>query len=55
MLKINNGYASDDCSMGEAIRKEIAEMPYCLSAADSEKNDEQIYNTIKEIADSVEK
>ena len=28
-------------------------MPYYLSAADSAKNDEQIYNTIKEIADGL--
>ena len=29
-------------------------MPYYLSAEDSAKNDEDIYNTIKEIADSLE-
>ena len=29
-------------------------MPYYLNAEDSAKNDEQIYNTIKEIADSLE-
>lgn len=29
-------------------------MPYYLNAEDSAKNDEQIYNTIKEIADSLQ-
>ena len=29
-------------------------MPYYLNAEDSAANDENIYNTIKEIADSVE-
>lgn len=29
-------------------------MPYYLSAEDSAKNDEDIYNTIKGIADSLE-
>ena len=29
-------------------------MPYYLNAEDSAKNDEQIYNTIKEIADSLD-
>lgn len=36
----------------EAIAN-IEMLPYYLSPADSEKNDEQIYNTIKEIADSL--
>ena len=44
----------DDPKAQEAIAN-VDMMPYYLSAADSEKNDEQIYNTIKEIADSVEK
>lgn len=29
-------------------------MPYYLNAENSAKNDEQIYNTIKEIADSID-
>ena len=42
---------ADDAAQ-EAIAK-IEMLPYYLSPADSEKNDEQIYNTIKEIADSL--
>ncbi|WP_432628364.1 tripartite tricarboxylate transporter substrate binding protein [Brotaphodocola sp.] len=44
----------DDPKAQEAIAN-VDMMPYYLNAADSEKNDEEIYNTIKEIADSVEK
>ena len=38
----------------EAIRG-VEMMPYYLSAADSAKNDENYYNTIKKIADELAK
>ena len=41
-----------DPAASEAVAN-VDMMPYYLSAEDSAKNDEQIYNTIKEIADSV--
>lgn len=43
----------DDPKAQEAVAN-VDMMPYYLNAADSEKNDEEIFNTIKEIADSVE-
>ncbi|MPM95650.1 hypothetical protein SDC9_142805 [bioreactor metagenome] len=43
-----------DPAAQEAIAK-VEMMPYYLSAADSEANDAKIYNTIKEIADSLAK
>ena len=43
---------ADDAAQ-EALTK-IEMLPYYLSPADSEKNDEQIYNTIKEIAESLQ-
>ena len=42
-----------DPSAAEGVAN-VDMMPYYLSAEDSAKNDEQIYNTIKEIADSLE-
>ena len=42
-----------DPAAAEAVAN-VDMMPYYLNAEDSAKNDEQIYNTIKEIADSVE-
>ncbi len=41
-----------DPTAAEAVAN-VDMMPYYLNAEDSAKNDEQIYNTIKEIADSV--
>ncbi len=41
-----------DPAAAEAVAN-VDMMPYYLNAEDSAKNDEQIYNTIKEIADSV--
>lgn len=43
---------ADDAAQ-EAIAK-IEMLPYYLSPSDSEKNDEQIYNTIKEIAENLQ-
>ena len=43
----------DDPKAQEAVAN-VDMMPYYLSAADSEKNDEEIFNTIQEIAKSVE-
>ena len=43
---------ADDAAQ-EAIAK-IEMLPYYLSPADSEQNDEQIYNTIKKIAESLQ-
>ena len=42
-----------DPSAAEGVAN-VDMMPYYLNAEDSAKNDEQIYNTIKEIADSLE-
>ena len=42
-----------DPTAAEAVAN-VDMMPYYLNAEDSAKNDEQIYNTIKEIADSLE-
>ena len=42
-----------DPTASEAVAN-VDMMPYYLNAEDSAKNDEQIYNTIKEIADSLE-
>ena len=49
--------AAVDKTEAEAAAEGVANvdmMPYYLNAEDSAKNDEQIYNTIKEIADSLE-
>ena len=43
----------DDPKAQEAVAN-VDMMPYYLNAADSEKNDEEIFNTIQEIAKSVE-
>ena len=42
-----------DPSAAEGVAN-VDMMPYYLNADDSAKNDDQIYNTIKEIADSLE-
>ena len=42
-----------DPSAAEGVAN-VDMMPYYLNAEDSAKNDEQIYNTIKEIADSLQ-
>ena len=42
-----------DPTASEAVAN-VDMMPYYLNAEDSAKNDEQIYNTIKEIADSID-
>ena len=42
-----------DPTAAEAVAN-VDMMPYYLNAEDSAKNDEQIYNTIKEIADSID-
>ena len=42
-----------DPTASEAVTN-VDMMPYYLNAEDSAKNDEQIYNTIKEIADSID-
>lgn len=45
---------TQDPAAQDAIEK-VEMMPYYLSAADSEKNDENIYNTIKQIKDDLAK
>jgi len=42
-----------DPSAAEGVAN-VDMMPYYLNAEDSAKNDQQIYNTIKEIADSID-
>lgn len=45
---------TEDPEAQDAIAK-VEMMPHYLSSADSEKNDEEIYNTIKQIADDLAK